>query len=163
MTEQYTNLLPFYNGWEAYQKLLITAIAPLSDEQLALRAAPHLRTIGENAAHIVGARIGWFHGNMGEGEAEIVEPLDLWDAQGAPARSAAELISGLEITWQMLQHSLANWTPADLDTVFEETDAGEVRRYTRQWIIWHVIEHDLHHGGEISLTLGMHGLEAPDL
>ncbi|HEX4716084.1 MAG TPA: DinB family protein [Ktedonobacteraceae bacterium] len=29
---------------------------------------------------------------------------------------------------------------------------------TRQWIIWHVIEHDLHHGGEISLILGTHGL-----
>ena len=26
---------------------------------------------------------------------------------------------------------------------------------TRQWVIWHLIEHDVHHGGEISLTLGM--------
>jgi hypothetical protein len=26
-----------------------------------------------------------------------------------------------------------------------------------------VLEHDLHHGGEISLTLGIHGLPAPQL
>jgi len=30
-------------------------------------------------------------------------------------------------------------------------------------VIWHLIEHDLHHGGEIALTLGLHGLAAPDL
>jgi hypothetical protein len=34
---------------------------------------------------------------------------------------------------------------------------------TRQWVIWHLIEHDLHHGGEISLTLGMYGLVAPEI
>ena len=34
---------------------------------------------------------------------------------------------------------------------------------SRQWVIWHVIEHDLHHGGEVSLMLGTHGLAAPDL
>lgn len=163
MAEAYTNLLPYYKGWQAYQELLIKAIAPLTPEQLALRAAPHLRSIGENVAHIVGTRVGWFHMRMGEGQAEIVAPLDVWDAEGAPARSAAELISGLEITWQMLQTSLANWTSADLDYIFEKTRHGVTERDTRQWIIWHVIEHDLHHGGEVSLTLGMHGLEAPDL
>jgi hypothetical protein len=30
-------------------------------------------------------------------------------------------------------------------------------------VVWHLIEHDLHHGGEVSLILGMHGLGAPDL
>lgn len=33
---------------------------------------------------------------------------------------------------------------------------------TRSWVIWHLIEHALH-GGEISLTLGMHELAAPAL
>jgi len=30
-------------------------------------------------------------------------------------------------------------------------------------VIWQVIEHDLHHGGELSFSLGMHNLAAPDL
>jgi hypothetical protein len=30
-------------------------------------------------------------------------------------------------------------------------------------IIWHVIEHDRHHGGELSFSLGMHGLAALDI
>ncbi len=28
---------------------------------------------------------------------------------------------------------------------------GEDQTYTRQWVIWHLIEHDLHHGGELPL------------
>lgn len=29
----------------------------------------------------------------------------------------------------------------------------------RGWIIWHVLEHAIHHGGELSLALGEYGLE----
>src|SRR5690349_17149295 len=121
MTEQQTNLLPFYQGWETYQKLLSAAIAPLTPEQLALRPAPHLRSIGENVAHISGTRVGWFHLGLGEGEAEVVMPFETWDADDAPARSAVELLHGLEVTWHLLQTSLAKWTPADLDQVFPGT------------------------------------------
>jgi uncharacterized damage-inducible protein DinB len=30
-------------------------------------------------------------------------------------------------------------------------------------VIWHLMEHDLHHGGEISQILGSHGVSAPNL
>ena len=33
-------------------------------------------------------------------------------------------------------------------------------RLSRAWILNHVMEHDLHHGGELALTLGMHGLKS---
>jgi len=162
VTTQQTHLLPFYEGWDAYQGLLITAITPLTADQLSLRAAPHLRSIGENVAHIIGARVGWFHMLMGEGNAEI-EARDTWDLPGAPARSATELVGGLEATWEMIHSTLTRWTSADLDYVYKRIRDDKEQRFTRQWVIWHVIEHDLHHGGEISLTLGMHDLAAPDL
>jgi len=162
MTENLTTLTPLYKGWDVYQQQLTKAIAPLSHEQLALRAAPELRSIGMIAAHIIGARARWFHRLMGEGSADI-HLLGNWDRSEAPARSAAELVDGLEASWQLIQISLARWTLADLEHVFEGTYGGEEYKLTRQWIIWHVIEHDLHHGGEISLTLGMHGLEGLDM
>lgn len=162
MTEQQTNLLPFYKGWDAYQAFLVKAIAPLSSAQLALRVAPHLRSVGENVAHIIGTRVAWFHMLMGEGSAELL-PMEQWDEPDAPPRSAAELISGLENTWQMLHTALAHWTPADLDYVFAGVRNEKPYSLTRQWVIWHVIEHDLHHGGEVAFTLGAHHLEALDL
>jgi len=156
------SLAPFYRGWEDYQRLLIAALAPLTPEQLALYASPGQRPIWLIAAHISGTRIGWFQ-RMGEGNDDVA-PLDLWDADGAPPRSAAELVDGLERSWALIAECLDRWTPADLDTAFSyQRDNGATITRTRQWIIWHVIEHDLHHGGELSLTIGNHGLSAPDL
>ena len=62
-------------------------------------------------------------------------------------------------TWQVIQDALNHWTIADLAELVHDTDEhGEDHTSTRQWVIWHLIEHDLHHGGELSFTLGMHGL-----
>lgn len=157
-------LATFYQGWEVYQQHLVTAITPLTSEQLALRPAPHLWSIGMLATHIIGARVGWFHFWMHEGNADLAA-LGAWDEDDQPLRSAAELAAALEATWQMIQEALARWTPADLERTFKCPYPGQEHRpdRSRQWIIWHVLEHDMHHGGEISLALGMHNLAAIDL
>ena len=56
-----------YDGWQAYQEILIEALEPLSPEQIELRAAPKLRSVGQIARHIIGARARWFYQLMGEG------------------------------------------------------------------------------------------------
>ena len=154
-------LAPFYRGWEDYQRLLIGALAPLTPEQLVLQSGPGQRPIWLLTAHIVGTRIGWFD-RLGEVGADLL-PLDRWDAHDATPRTAAELIDGLERTWALIAACLARWTVANLDQEFTYQRPDRAVTRTRQWIIWHVIEHDLHHGGELSLTLGNHGLAAPDL
>ena len=159
MSDDYATLAPFYKGWDAYQGLLTEALAPLSPEQLALRAAPSLRPAWVLAAHIVSARVHWYQRVMGERDQDLT-PLISWDDDGEPQRSAAELVGGLEATWQVMQACLARWTAATLEDTFT-TPRGAV--HTRQWIVSHVVEHDLHHGGELCLTLGMHGLPVPDL
>src|SRR5512133_2132073 len=116
MTEQQADLLSFYKGWDTYQALLIKAIAPLSSEELALRVAPHLRSVGENVAHIISGRVSNFL-VLGEAGAEMA-PLEKWDERGAPLKSATELVSGLASTWQMIQMALVRWTPVDLQIVF---------------------------------------------
>lgn len=161
MAKQELNLLSFYKGWDSYQALLIKAIAPLSSEELALRAAPHLRSVGENVAHLISGRVSNFL-VLGEAGAEMI-PLEQWDIPGAPLKSAAELVNGLESTWQMTQIALVRWTEADLEDVFVDGEGEQAPRLTRQSIIWSTIKHDLHHGGEISLTLGVHHVDALDL
>ncbi len=153
MAEQQIPLLPLYKGWDTYQELLIKAIEPLSPDQLSLRAAPQLRSIGDLATHIIGTRAGWLYYTLGKGDEHLVS------LASQPARSAAELVGGLEATWQVVQDALNHWTTADLTEIVRDTDEnGEDQAYTRQWVIWHLLEHDLHHGGELSFTLGMHGL-----
>lgn len=164
MTEQTFSLASTYKGWDVYQQHLIHALAPLSQEQLALRSAPHLRSIEMTAKHIIGARARWLYHVLRERDESLVS-LGTWDDRDQPARTAAELVSGLEATWQILQNALQRWTVADLEKVFLDIDeeSGQEESFTRQWVLWHLIEHDLHHGGEISLALGIHHLPAIDL
>jgi uncharacterized damage-inducible protein DinB len=152
----------FYQSWGEYQDGLIEALAPLTPEQLELRAAPHLRSVGDIARHVIGARARWMHGLMGEGGPEMAELATL-DRSETAGRTADELVQGMNATWQVMQECLGRWTSEDMAHIFAGDWNGEAYSLSRAWIIWHLIEHDLHHGGELSFTLGMHGLAAPDL
>ena len=49
---------------------------------------------------------------------------------------------------------------ADLDQSLEMSWGEEL---SLRQVIWHVLEHELHHRGEIYLMLGLMGMEAPDV
>ncbi len=162
MAEGNVTLSTFYDNWQQYHDHLKEAIAPLTAAQLELRAAPGLRSVGQLAAHVIGARVGWFHGFLGEGDAAVAA-LDAWDAPNAPTQPAAALVAGLDRSWHLMADLLAGWSAADMQKTFPQEWRGHQYELSRSWVVWHLLEHDLHHGGEISLTLGLHGLPAPDV
>lgn len=151
-----------YQGWHHYQVILTETITALDSDQLALRTSPNLRSVGEITAHMIGARARWFHSLMGEGGEEF-ESFGKWDSRGAKARSSDELVRGLKTTWDGMHDTIARWTTEDWDITWPGEYDGEPEIITRQWVIWHLIEHDLHHGGEISIILGSHGIQGLDL
>lgn len=168
MTEQATPLATFYKpGWENYQHALVQTIAPLSSEQLALPIAPQQRSIGEILEHMIGARYNWFHLWMGEGDPNL-DWGDDEDNDESTVYQAASLVVWFEKSWRVISSALGRWTVADLEQVFpapashqewlRKQGLAEEPPHTRQWIVWHVMEHEIHHGGELSLALGTHGL-----
>ncbi len=159
MSETSETLAFFTEGWQHYQNQLSRALAGLSPEQLALRAAPNLRSIDELARHIIAVRVGWFYYNLEEGDEDFAA-FGTWAEPGSPPRSASELVSGLEKTWQVMQEVVGRYTLSDLQSTVLDEWKGQVYTLTRGWVIWHVMEHDIHHGGEIAYSLGMHGLPA---
>ena len=156
-------LTTFHASWKAYQEHIKEALSLLTAEQLALRAKPHLRSIGEIALHIIGCRLYWFTEFMGEAS-EALEPYASWNeaalSPGAHVPPVAELVQALDHTWQYMTDCLARWSSADMRQTFPDEVDGEPVEVSRAWVIWHVLEHDLHHGGELSLTLGIHGISA---
>ncbi len=160
MIEDQAKVAKAYSGWEVYQQKLLEAIEPLSADQLELRVAPELRSVGELAAHIVATRAGWFHRMLHEGGDE----LERWARLGQGGAGTDELLEGLKVTWSLISGCLERWTPADMDEVVFDGDwRGNHYTLTRQWVVWHVLEHDMHHGGELSLTLGANGLPGVDI
>lgn len=164
MAEDNFTLTTFYASWKEYQDHIKSAIAPLTSERLELRAAPHLRSIGENSLHIIGCRAFWFTDFLGEDGGEEMKVYTGWNevalALGAPVPTAAELAQGLESTWQFMADCLTRWSLDDMHQTFPDDWDGKQVDLSRAWVVWHVMEHDLHHGGELSVTLGMHRLPA---
>jgi uncharacterized damage-inducible protein DinB len=157
-----STLETFYTNWGKYQASLIEAITPLTTEQLALRAAPKLRSVGELARHIALTRAAWFQGALGEQGDDIAKIATMPWEDSSP-QSAAELVRLLEMTWQFMNARLERWTETDMAASVKAVRQGKEYTFTRAYIIWHLIEHDLHHGGELAFTLGMNGLNAPKL
>ena len=163
MTQGIVSPWNFYQGWDVYQGHLVKTIEPLTAEQLELRIAPNLRSIGLLAKHIVRTRANWLALAIGEVslDPEVVA-IQQWEHDGE-VPSTAELVRGLEVTFRAWQDCLQHWSPEDMNYIFRGEWRGEPYALSRQWVTWHVIEHDLHHGGELSFSLGMYGLAAPDL
>ena len=157
-----STLQVIYENWGDYQEKLRDCVTPLANEHLMLQPATHMWPLGQILQHIISVRAGWFSGTL-QDEDETMNEYMAWGQRDSPVRSAAELVRGLDETWAFIQARLQRWTPADCGiTCPDETD-GEVYEVSRSWVIYHVMEHDLHHGGEVSLILGIHSLQTPDL
>ena len=138
--------------WQHMQDELVRVIAPLSDEQMNARIAPGLRTVGEQAEHIVRGRALWVHEVVDD---PSLEPMMNWDEPDDPPRSAAEVVAGLRHTWQVWRAYIEPSTTDDPGPVSEQEQNG-LRT------VWGMVDHDLAHAGELSLMLGVLGLETPD-
>jgi len=166
-------LRSFYEGWANHQTLLIDALRNLSLEQLDLRTASHQWAIWQLAGHVAGSRAYWFHDVLGEGEASTrdlfrVETTTVpdvpvsdagWEDDEDHPRSADELVDGLTRTWELVDECLQRWTLEEL----RASVARPGRTHHRGWVVWHVMEHDVHHGGEISQILGSNKLPSLDV
>ena len=146
--------------------------------KLALRTASHQWAIWQLAAHVAGSRSYWFHDVLGEGDVSTrdlfrmdrttVPGLSLddagWEDDEDRPRSAEELVEGLTRTWAIIDDCLRRWTAEDLDGSIERPASATrpARTHHRGWVVWHVMEHDIHHDGEISQILGSNGLEGLD-
>ena len=161
MAEDTVTLADVYAGWDDFNKKLVEALAPLTNEQLDLRVAPSQRSAREIISHLVRTRASWFQ-LLGATDPEWTLYLT-YDRPGELTRDATEIVKGVEATLRLLNDMLTGWTVADLAEKYEGDWGGEPYSLTRQWIIQHVLEHDHFHGVELFLTLGAHDIATPDL
>ena len=142
-----------FESWQDYQEALKRAIAPLGEEQLQRRLIPGLRTPGEIAEHIVFGRALHLHRTLGERAAELTS-LIRWEDTDDPPHTAAEIVQGLELTWQFITGCLMRGSP---------TDAVPEEQVPIVQTIWGLLDHDLPHAGELSLLLGADGLPGVEI
>ncbi|MFO7538829.1 MAG: DinB family protein [Chloroflexota bacterium] len=168
------SLMIVYEGWDGYRQSIINAVAPLTIEQLAWRPAAHLRSVGELVRHIALGPIDWFLRMDAPGSHELAGQIEAWEEDPHGNRyvvedaipltgQAAELVRWLEASWQMIEQTLNTWTVADLQKTYRHVWRGSTYAVSRQWTIWRIMAHDIHHGGELAIMLGAQGIEIFEL
>lgn len=168
------SLMTVFEGWDGYHQSIVHAIEPLTAEQLAWRLDWQHRSIGDLALHIALGRLEWFLRMDAPGSAVLASRIEEWevdrdgnrhivDSSVDIASQKTDLIHWLDDTWQMIDLTLASWGVPDLQISFRYTFNGQLYSIPRQWVIWRIMAHDIHHGGELSLMLGMQGIEAFEL
>ena len=142
-------------------------IDSLTSEQLALRPAPSLWPIWATTAHLAGMRVYWLCTILKEPGAERTSFGDPtgegWEDDLSYPRDSSELTAALESTWQIVQRCLERWTPEMLQDEFRREIDGNIQIHSRQSVLMRLITHDGYHCGEISQTLGIHGLKELDI
>jgi len=151
-----------FDGWQGHQSSLVKAVEPLTREQLAYRSVAGLRSVGQIANHIACGRVGWLS-RIGELSTEQLKQVEAWDEHNDESEQAGELVNRLEVSWQLVEEKLKNWRVADLTHVYPLPYGGKKYAVSRQWAMWRIMAHDLHHGGEIALMLGEQGIAIPEL
>jgi uncharacterized damage-inducible protein DinB len=145
------------SGWKIYQEQLVKTVAELTPEQLATRIGPDLRPIGASILHVIDARVSWFTGALKVHDVEA-EALANLDNDQLPLLSGPEYAQGLEVSWRMMEHAIASWSEAEWEEQMTLLRGKAEYTISRPFVVWHILEHDLHHGGEITHALGSLGL-----
>ncbi len=174
MDETPVSLQSIFDGWAGYNSSLIGALRQRTPSELVWRPKADMRSAGEIARHIALGRITWFVRMDAPGSAEAAAAIPAWSADEEGNRHADEtaldicqdagaLIAWLERSWLMIDATLAAWTANDLAVPYLYTWNGQQWAIPRQWTIFRILAHDMHHGGELSLTLGQQGIDAFEL
>ena len=157
----------FYDRWPQYNRRLREIVAEMTQEQLAIRPAPERDPIWATVGHTVAARTYWLCGVVGEPGAGTTPWPDPngegWEDHLDHPRSAAELVWAIDTTWAIVEGCLDRWTPESLDETIERRYADQVQVHSRSSILQRLLTHEAYHCGELSQTLGIHGLPQIDL
>jgi uncharacterized damage-inducible protein DinB len=161
-------IAPFYEGWQLYNERIVEVVAEMSEEQLAIRAAPDRYPVWAVVAHTAGARVYWLCGVFGEPGAEStpfpgVVTGEGWEDHLDVARTGDELVLALESSWDVVAGCLSRWTIDLLTEQFEPQRDKKTQVHTRRDVLIRLLSHDSYHCGELSQTLGIHGLTQIDL
>lgn len=142
-----------YPYWRLARRDLTTALGQLNEKHLDFSPKPGMRSIGDVARHIIDAEAGWVN-------LVVLQKDEPWP-QYPPERlpSVQSILDEMErvhaVTVDLLQGHDLQW--------LDETREIWEQSFTLRWVFWHILDHEIHHRGEIFLMMGLQGLEVPDI
>jgi uncharacterized damage-inducible protein DinB len=143
-----------FSHWDQVHKDTLSIIDRFSEAELAHLPYESGWSVGQIALHIADAEDGWI-GYIATKEYPAWPPDHR--LEDYPTKEAIK--TRLSQTHDKTMAYLGTLSLDDLGSVFD----SEWGKFSLRFIIWHVIEHEIHHRGELSLILGTLGREGLDV
>jgi len=140
-----------FSHWEQVRTDLISTINSFQEDELNFVPFDESWPAGRIMLHIADAEDGWLRYVI---KKEIDGWPDQYTLQNYPDKES--ILQALKEVHHRTQNYLTDLVVTDLSRMIKTPWDKEISLY---WIIWHIIEHEIHHRGELSLILGMLGRE----
>lgn len=140
-----------FSHWEEVRRGLIATIEAFDEGELDYVPFEGCRRVGEIILHIVDAEDGWLRYC-------ITRDIDVWPdyytLENYPHKG--DIIDALT---EVHARTIVYLTQLDEAGLRKKVTAPWGDEFSLMWIFWHIIEHEIHHRGELSLILGQLGHE----
>jgi len=139
----------FFKHWEQIRQQLYVIIDRFQESELTYQPFPYSWSAGKIMLHIAESEDYWVR-------SIILKEIDIKPDYTLADYLTKDKIKGvLKESHARTESLLAGLKEADLQKMYQTGDDA-VSLY---WILWHMVEHEAHHRGELSLILGMLGRE----
>lgn len=151
-------LADFFSNYAEIRNEMIDAVTNLTQEQLDWKPANHRNSIGCLLGHIAGCEYFWIEAVANKADAAEGE-FNKYEN----ARTRDKLLTRLDTAFRFTMDFLESNTIEDWDDVtYEYVDEnGKRETFTKRWLVWHVVEHQARHRGQIFMMMRMQGLDVP--
>ena len=146
----------YLKHWPAVREGLLEIVDSFNPEDLISQPVQGGWTVGRIILHISSAANYWLHSG-------VLGPVNCY----TPGEAILDRYPTLEMIKAFLaeEHSrtlalLGGFNEGAWEQRFLYPDGYA---YPAAWIFWHVLEHEIHHRGELSLALGIFGSEGLDV
>jgi uncharacterized damage-inducible protein DinB len=152
-----------FDRWPQYNRRFTERVAEMTDAQLACRPSAKHWPIWAIVGHTAGSRVYWLCHVFGEPGSETTPftgPYgEGWEDDLDHPRSAAELVDAMTSTFALVERCLDGWSFDSLSETVERMYGDQRQLHDRASVLQRMLTHEAYHAGEISQTLGQHGLD----
>ena len=146
-----TSVNEFKEIWREESNFTRRAIAELTDASLAQPVCDDHRTLGRISWHVIAS----IPDTMRRTGLPVQGPA----LDAPPSARAREHADAYDLASNSLMESISAWTDADLDLV--DDMFGE--RWTRRFTLQVLINHQIHHRGQMTVLMRQAGLRVPGM
>jgi uncharacterized damage-inducible protein DinB len=147
------NAAQYFDHWYRIWSDLMVVVDSLHDEQLSFRPADsYERDVGDILRHIIALEQGWIH-------FVIRRSLPAWpQIEAAELSGVAAIKAEMQRVHQETMDYLVSLPVEEFDRIVLTPEDGTAKL---GWILWHVLEQQIHHRGELFICLSMLGIPRP--